>query len=136
MMHEDDKKQIINNNNMFNNNSEVTDSVLEKIGKDPLNIDDLIEAIKLISNGGRLSRIDKNTFFNIIGISMFGTAIKPNLLIAPEHIPTFISMIYIAANNRLYSKTNIGSIMKTYAKHIETKDFVKTVTNILREELK
>ncbi len=107
--------------------------ILEKCNREPSSLIDLISNIKNSDLQDRLVRLDYTLLYTVISQSMFGTGIKESLIIAIEHIPTFIGLLYVASSTRLYQKTPLANFLKVSGRIIEIKDTVSFIENTIND---
>ena len=130
------KEHIISKLNVIGKvDSDHARKVLEKLNRDPKNIKDMIDNIQKSELGDRLKRLDYVAFNSIITSTMFGLGIKESIMMAIEHIPTWLGLLYIASEHRVYSKTQLGSMLKRQSRVLGKNDLIKYIDNTLKDNI-
>lgn len=98
------------------------------------NINDLSAALKQHGGSDRYRQINTALIYTLLG--RFGmNGMTPETVIASiEFPPLFFAIVYIAATERGYNKSNIGNIVHNLRNANDVKNFTTEVTNILQGE--
>jgi len=112
--------------------SKLIEEIYNKIEKLE-NIDDFCECCYKVTDNIRLKNLDTVVLINTLQNNWFGINAKDLLMVALEHPPTWISMVYMALTDRLYSKNFIGNIVDKVSKHGKGDEFI-TLIKELRQE--
>lgn len=88
-------------------------------------IDDLIKLIKDIVSSPKLSHLDLNLLSNMMINTWYGPNADRNVMLAIEHLPTWLSMYYNTTTMTGYKKTKLATILSRDKKHINSNDFIK-----------
>lgn len=108
-------------------------NVISEVG--PLrNADDLAEAMSTKSYQERTGKLKFQDIYVLLANSWFGVHARENVGVALEHLPTFISMLYMAIADRSYRKTVITQRADIVARPHELKTFTDLVFRQVSEQ--
>ena len=97
------------------------------------NINDLSTALRLHGGSDRYRQVNTALIYSLLGrTGMFG--ITPETIVAAlEYPPLFMGMVYIAASDRGYNKSDIGNIVHLMRLGEDVKHYVKVIDMLLGE---
>ncbi len=110
---------------------EITDQMTE----DMVNPNRFVEAISKYSGSMRLDGLKFIDLFNILSSSWFGTNHRENVGLSLEHIPTFMSMVYMAAHERSYRRTIITQRLEAANKRPEIASYEKAIQIVVDKHI-
>lgn len=98
------------------------------------NVNDLSSALKQHGGSDRYKQINTALIYTLLG--RFGmNGVTPETVIASiEYPPLFFKIVYIAATERGYNKSNIGNIVHGLRNLKDVKSYVSEINNILQGE--
>ena len=110
------------------------EEVIKRIENFPIlrNVNDLVALLKEHANSARFDNFTRATLFEIMSGTWSGSNYREIAIIALEHPPTWISMVYMAANERGYRNTSIGLIAKQYQRSDDLRSFIYNVGHMHR----
>lgn len=96
------------------------------------NINDLSSALKQHGGSDRYKQLNITLIYMLLG--RFGmNGLTPETVIASiEYPPLFMTMVYIAATERGYNKSNIGNVVHNLRNMTDVKTFIQEVGTILQ----
>lgn len=108
------------------------EEIYDKIGELE-NIDDFCKACYDVTGNIRLKNLDTNVLINILANNWLGLNGKELVLLSLEHPPTWISLVFAALTQRLFSKNVIGIIVDKLNRRGAGNEFLKSLVYITRE---
>lgn len=97
------------------------------------NIDDFCKSCYDITKNIRLKNLDFNVLVNIISNNWIGTASKELTMLALEHPPTWISLVYSSLTQRSFKKSYITGIVDKMDKRGKGEEFLKALISITKD---
>lgn len=97
------------------------------------NIDDFCENCYKVTDNIRLKNLDTVVLINTLQNNWFGVNAKDLIMLALEHPPTWISMVYMALIDRLYSKNFVGNIVEKISKRGKGDEFINLIKELKQE---
>lgn len=94
-------------------------------------INGYIQALKSHSGTERFEPLTAAFLFANLSGSWYGFNFRELVNVAVEHPPTFIAMLYMAADERGYRNTALGKILKDTVKPEDLKIFLRNVDQLL-----
>ena len=111
--------------------SEIVLEIVDKI-QPMTDIDSYCENVKLVLENIRLKDFNKGILFTIVGMSWYGLNAKETIIIALEHIPTWVAICYSALSQRTYKNTTIYKIAEKYGKRGASDEFIASYANLVK----
>lgn len=111
------------------------ENVLKDTELKPISFDNLVSNMKSVINTGELSTMGINTVVNILSNSWFGYQQQENIMMATDHAPTFIAMIYTAYNDKAYKNSRLANVLMSQKRNIKMDDFIKRVDLFVKDNL-
>lgn len=110
------------------------EEVLELIsGHHPIaSVEDFVSALKTRVGSVRLENVSVAYLFNVVGGSWFGNNARENTAMALDHVPTWVSILYQAMNDRSMRKAGLSQLVNTLTRAQEHKDFTRSMELLLR----
>jgi len=102
------------------------------------NPDCAVDLTENIGNGlssPLLANLDTVLLYNVIGNTWNGVNASENIVMAFDHIPTLIALIYVSANNKSYKHSKLANILNTNKRSIGLDDFSKTVSLTIKDNM-
>jgi len=118
------KKHIIETNAIF---GRIEPLLITNIMSQIENKGGAIVMTKNIANGplkNRLTGFNFTTLSAVLDRTMFGAIFKDNMLVAIEHIPTWLTIVYTIYTTRFYQKTQLYTLLKNSEKAFDTTDAI------------
>ena len=125
-----DKLKIRLSNEIFS--KDIIDEITEKV-KDLENIQQFCEACYVITGNVRLKGLNSSVLVNVIQNNWFGLNAKELTLLALEHPPTWISLVYGGLTQRNFSKNYIGDIVEKLNKRGAGDEFLKALVYLTKD---
>lgn len=94
-------------------------------------IDDFCKACYEITNNIRLQNFDYNVLISVVNNNWFGLNAHENILLALEHPPTWISIVYSSLLERSFKNSYITKIVEQKNKKGSGKDFISQVSALV-----
>lgn len=94
-------------------------------------IDDFCKACYEITNNIRLQNFDYNVLISVVNNNWFGLNAHENVLLALEHPPTWISIVYSSLLERSFKNSYITKIVEQKNKKGSGKDFINQVSALV-----
>ena len=98
------------------------------------NINDLSAALKQHGGSDRYRQINTALIYTLLGRFGMNGMTPETVIAAIEFPPLFFTIVYIAATERGYNKSNIGNIVHNLRNANDVKSFTTEITNILQGE--
>lgn len=111
---------------------EAITNVYEKI-QSLENIDDFCKACYDVTGNIRLKNLTFDVLINIFANSWMSIDGKEIALLALEHPPTWISMVYMSTVDRLLSKSNVGNTVSRMNRKNKIEEFSQSFDQLIRE---
>jgi len=128
------KNKILNTKLSLPINKNVVESIVNKLDITTLELDGLVENIKIAVGEAKSGLINTNVVINIISNSWYGPGASETILMGTEHIPTWIAMMFSASNNKTYKKTRLANILDTNKTKLKLKEFISAVEHYVNEK--
>ena len=96
-------------------------------------IDDFCECCYKVTNNIRLKNFDLNVLVNVLSNNWIGLNGKELVMLALEHPPTWISLVYASLTQRSFTKNYIANIVDKFNKRGAGDDFLKSLVYLIRE---
>lgn len=96
-------------------------------------LDDFTKACYTVTNNIRLKNLDSNVLVNILANNWIGLNGKELVILALEHPPTWVSLVYAALTQRSFNKTFISNVTEKLNKRGKGDDFLKALVYLTRE---
>ena len=107
--------------------------IVNRLNHNVSTLEDLSDNFKIVVGVNKAVMIDTNSIINIIANNWFGPGGTDTALIAIEHIPTWISMLYAATSNKSYRKSRIATMIDMAKNRLKIQDFVKYIEIYMSE---
>lgn len=97
---------------------DIWDQVAKQEGFDfaKMDLSDFAKALSVGVSGMRLQSMNMGLLITILRNSWYGTNAKDILVVALEHPPTWIALLYTAINERTYKTTSIAKVAEKMAR--------------------
>jgi hypothetical protein len=99
------------------------------------NIDDFCEACYAVTNNIRLKGLDYNVLVNILGTNWMGNNGKEMVLLATEHPPTWLSLVYASLTSRSFKKNYVTSVVDKLDKRGKGEEFINALSALTHEQM-
>lgn len=96
------------------------------------NINDLSAALKVHGGSDRYRQINTALLYMLLGRFGINGVTPETVIAAVEYPPLFLAIVYIAATERGYNKSNIGNIVHNLRNMNDVKTFVNETKDILQ----
>ena len=96
------------------------------------NVNDLSSALKQHGGSDRYRQINTALIYTLLGRFGMNGMTPETVITAIEFPPLFFAIIYIAATERGYNKSNIGNIVHSLRNANEVKSFITEINSILQ----
>jgi len=93
----------------------------------------LVNNIKIILDV-KSSLIDETILLNAISNIWYGHGNGESVMIATEHIPTWITLLYTSLNNKSYKKTRLTMLLEKNKRNIKPDDVIKYIELYLKDK--
>jgi len=127
--------RILKSNYSLSLTNSVIESILSKLNNEVTSISDLIYNIKTVLPEAKSVFITVDTLVNNIANTWYGHGNSETLIMALEHIPTMMTLIYVNCDNKSYKRTQLASIIENNKKRIGNDDYVKQINSYIRDNL-
>lgn len=97
------------------------------------NIDDFCTACYEVTGNIRLKNLDYNVLLSILSNNWIGLNSKELVLLALDHPPTWVSIVYCALTQRSFKKNYITAVVEKSNKRGSGEDFLKSLIYMTRE---
>lgn len=101
------------------------------IAKGMESLDDFANMCYQVTQNVRLQKLDSTVLINIFSNSWSGSAAKEMSILALEHPPTFISLVYAALMDRSFKRSTIATVTERRNKRGAGAEFISAVNGIL-----
>ena len=110
-------------------NKELAKSVMNAMKDIPYKptIENLTDRIKAVMNPDKAKVISSNLLVNIISNMWYGHGGSETMVICLEHMPTWLSLIYVALANNNFKKTRLATILLKFNRDINITDYCKNI---------
>ena len=111
-----------------------SDLVMEVVDKiQPMtDIASYCENVKLVLDNIRIKDFNNGVLFTIVGMSWYGLNAKETIVIALEHIPTWVAICYSALSQRTYKNTTIYKVAERSGKRGASDEFIASYVNLVK----
>ncbi len=109
-------------------------AVIDKIHQ-MYSVEDLISAIKDITENVRLKNFNLPVLLTMIKSSWYATNVKEIIAVALEHPPTWLAIVYASLHERTYKNSMIFKIAERLGKRGLADEFVGNYRNLIDEQL-
>jgi hypothetical protein len=99
------------------------------------NIDDFCAACYEVTGNIRMKDLDYTVLINIFGNNWGGQNGKELVLLAMEHPPTWISLVYASLTQRAFKKNFVTSVVDKLDKRGKGDEFLKELTTLTRTQV-
>lgn len=106
-----------------------------EVTKDMQTIDDFCVACFKVTGNVRLKGLDYTVLSNIISGNWLGSSGKELSLLALEHPPTWISLVYASLTQRSFKRNFITSVVEKLSKKGKDQEFVREVEVMSKNQL-
>ena len=93
----------------------------------------LVNNIKIILDT-KSSLIDETILLNAISNIWYGHGSSESVMIATEHMPTWITLMYTSLNNKSYKKTRLAMLLEKNKRNIKPDDVIKYIELYLKDK--
>lgn len=93
-------------------------------------LDDFCSACYKVTGNIRLKSLDYNVLVSVMSNSWFGLNSQDNILMALEHPPTWIAMVYTAVTQRSQRNSTVSKLAESRGKRGVTEEFLSTLTSL------
>lgn len=97
-------------------------------------VDDFVKALKIVLQTPRTDNLNVGLLWTMLSNAWFGTNKTETIAVALEHPPTWLAMVYFAANDRSYKKSPIGTIalnnIRSQNDHVLTRSIKALVKSV------
>ena len=93
----------------------------------------LVNNIKIILDA-KASLIDETILLNAISNIWYGHGSSESVMIATEHMPTWITLMYTSLNNKSYKKTRLAMLLEKNKRNIKPDDVIKYIELYLKDK--
>jgi len=108
------------------------ESVVANLDGNIDSIDGLIGNIRIVLGEPKNKLIDLNMLVNIIANSWFGPNGSESVLMSLEHYPTFVAMVYVNLNSKIYKRSRIAMSLDKNNNKIKGKDIAASVDKYIK----
>lgn len=108
--------------------------ILENVHTTDQDINGLITVIKQVLPEEKSNLINDTVIVNLLSNVWYGPGGNETLVIGLEHMPTWISIVYVSFAHMAYKRSRLTTILNKYSKSIDPKSFVKEIENYLKEK--
>lgn len=117
-------------------NKELAKTVMAAMKEIPYKptIENLTDRIKAVMNPDKAKVISSNLLVNIISNMWYGHGGSETMVICLEHMPTWLSLIYVALNNNNFKKTRLATVLLKFNKDINITDYCKSIQLFTKEK--
>jgi len=101
--------------------------------KAPTTLKELSENIINVFRSRKVAALDESLIVASLRNSFFGANSDQLTILAFEHMPTLTAILYIAANNRAFRRSKVGSIVLDNHKRLELDNMTTIVNGLVRD---
>lgn len=111
------------------------EATIDKLDLDGnVTIKGLVNIIKNVLPEEKASLINETVLLSLFGNMWYGNGGGEALVISLESMPLWISIVYTALSDKTFNKTRLSNILDKANKQINSKEFVKDISNILKQK--
>lgn len=99
-------------------------------------LEDLIDVIKQVLPEEKANLVNDSVIVNLMSNMWYGPGGNESLLIALEHLPTWIAVEYVSLAHNSYKKARLSQMLNSASKQVDSKGFVKEIELYLKEKEK
>lgn len=115
--------------------NKIMEDILSKLNNNVVDVNGLVDNIKTVVPEAKANFIDSNAIVNTINNSWYGHGNAETLVMALEHMPTFMTLLYVNAENKSYKRTMFANTIDKQKRIIKTDDYVKHIQRYLKENM-
>lgn len=110
-------------------------TMCEGLNNEPKSLVHLVENIKVAIKTVKLTDMSTTSIISVLANSWYGYNAKENIVMATDHIPTLIAIIYTGYNNKAFKNSRLANILNNRKRNIGMEEFIKKVDLFVKENL-
>lgn len=95
---------------------------------------DMIDVIKQVLPEEKAQLINDSILINLLSNMWFGPGGNETLIVALEHLPTWIATVYISLNHTSYKRARLSQFLNSISRQLDSKEYIKNVEIYLKEK--
>lgn len=113
-------------------NAQFIFKILDQLGKRPIaDIDELCTLMPEITESVRLKGFNRGILYALLKSSWYGSNASETVAVACEHIPTWLAMVYSAAQERSFHNTGVAKLIEVWDRKDKGMSFVRAAASTL-----
>lgn len=93
--------------------------------------EDFVQVLREVLNNKRAENLNVPLLYAIVGGGWFGLNNKETVAVSLEHIPTFLSMVYMSLLDRSYRNSGIAKIVQAADRNNAGKSYILSVSRLI-----